>query len=272
MKILIPTDFSSLSKVAIEYAIQLGIKFKAELILITVVNIEGPARGSLKAKDLEAILLNDARNDCISLVEEIKSKHKFISKISFEVIAGYPVEKVVCNFAKKNEIDFIIMGTKGATGLKRIFLGSNTASVFNKSTHPVIAVPEFAKFKDIADIVYATDIMNLHQELEKVVSFARDFNARVHILHVTSPREEMAIDAKGIVEELINKLKYGHISFAVSHADDPAEGIDEYVIKNKIDMLAMFTHELTFFEKLRGKGITRQVAFLNNVPLLAFKK
>ena len=137
---------------------------------------------------------------------------------------------------------------------------------------PVIAVPEFAQFNDLADIVYATDIIDLRSEIERVVTFARKFNARVHVLHVTSPREEKAIDAKEIVTQLIKRLNYPHISFAVSHADDPEEGIDEYITKNKIDMLAMFTHELTFFEKLFGKGITRQVALFNKVPLLTFKK
>lgn len=272
MKILLPTDFSTGSKIAIEYAIQLGIKFNAELILISVVNISGPARGSLQARDLEELLVNDARNECVTLLEQLKSTHKIIPKMNYEVVIGYPINKVICNFADNNSIDFIIMGTKGATGLQKIFLGSNAASVIDKSDHPVMAVPEFAKFKDVADIVYATDIMNLYEELEKVVSFARTFTSRIHILHVTSPREEMAINAKEVVDELIEKLHYPHISFAVSHTDDPVEGINEYVVNNKIDLLAMFTHERTLFEKLMGKGITRQIAFLNNVPLLAFKK
>ncbi len=270
MKILIPTDFSQLSRVAIDFAIELGRKFNAELILLSVVYQEGPSRASLKAKDLEEILINDARNECIHLIEELKSPHT--PKIKYEVIPGYPVSKVVNNYANNHDINLIIMGTKGATGLKRIFLGSNAASVINKSLVPVIAVPEFAQFNDLSDIVYATDILDLKSEIERVVSFARKFNARVHVLHVTSPREENAIDATGIVTQLINRLNYPHISFAVSHANNPEEGIDEYIAKNKIDMLAMFTHELTFFEKLFGKGITRQIALFNKVPLLTFKK
>jgi nucleotide-binding universal stress UspA family protein len=269
MKILIPTDFSVLSKVAINFAIQLGRKFNAELILFHVVYQQGPGRGSLKAKDLEQILINDARNECAQLIEDSKSLHP---QIGYEVIPGYPVNQVVNNYANNHGIDLIIMGTKGATGLKKIFLGSNAASVMNKSKIPVIAVPEFAKFSGLSDIVYATDILNLRSEIERVISFARNFKARVHILHVTSPREEMVIDAKDMVAQLIDRMNYPHISFAVSHANDPEEGIDEYIAKNKIDMLVMFTHELTFFEKLFGKGITRQVALFNKVPLITFKK
>lgn len=270
MKILIPTDFSTPAKVALNFAIKLGRKFNAELILLSVIYQEGPGRGSLKAKDLEEILINDALNECAKLIEELKSPYN--PKIKYDVIPGYPVEKIINNYAINHDIDLIIMGTKGATGLKKILIGSNATSVINKSSLPVIVVPEFATFNDLSDIVYATDILDLRAEIEKVISFARNFNARVHILHVTSPREEKVIDAKEIVTQLIHRLNYPHISFAVSHADDPEEGIDEYIAKNKIDILAMFTHELTLFEKLLGKGITRQVALLNKVPLITFKK
>ena len=270
MKILIPTDFSVLSRVAIEFAIELGKKFKAELILLSVVYQEGPPRARLNTKDLQEIIINDARKKCAQIIADLKSSYS--PKVECQVISGYPVSQVVNNYANNNDINLIIMGTKGATGLKKIFLGSNAASVIDKSMVPVIAVPEFAQFNDLADIVYATDIIDLRSEIERVVTFARKFNARVHVLHVTSPREEKAIDAKEIVTQLIKRLNYPHISFAVSHADDPEEGIDEYITKNKIDMLAMFTHELTFFEKLFGKGITRQVALFNKVPLLTFKK
>lgn len=270
MKILIPTDFSTPAKVALNFAIKLGRKFNAELILLSVIYQEGPGRGSLKAKDLEEILINDALNECAKLIEELKSPYN--PKIKYDVIPGYPVEKIINNYAINHDIDLIIMGTKGATGLKKIFLGSNAVAVINKSKLPVIAIPQRAKFNDLSDIAYATDILDLRSEVKKVISFARNFNARLHILHATSPREGKAIDAKGIVSQFIERFNYPHISFAVSYASDPVAGIDEYIAKNKIDMLAMFTHELTFFEKLFGKGITRQVALFNKVPLLTFKK
>lgn len=272
MKILIPTDFSPLSRVATNFAIELSTKINAELILLKVVFIGGSTRGSLGSKDLEEVMIDDARKEGDLLVAELKSHFKYTLEIKCEVILGYPIEKAICNYADNHGMDLIVMGTKGATGLKKIFLGSNTAAVIDRSHVPVITVPELAKFKGIGDIVYATDILNLKEELEKVVSFSRNFMARIHILHVTSPREQEAIETKEIVDELIMDMKYNLLSIAVSYTDNPAEGIDEYVVKNKIDLLAMFTHELTFFEKILGKSITRQIACLNHVPLLVFKK
>jgi len=273
MKILIPTDFSKLSKVAVQYAVRIGKKLKAELILLNVVNLDGPpGRGVLNVKYLEEKLCENAAEDCANLISEIRSENKGKIDITSHVMKGFPVEGVVTNYAQHNDIDLIVMGTKGATGLKKILLGSNAAAVIDKSLIPVITVPEFARFTSLKNIVYATDIANLRDELKTVASFARSFNAGVHILHIVSPLGESKLDVKKTVTQLTKAMDYKRITFTVSLNDDAAEGIDEYVLKHKTDMLAMFTHKLTFFEKLFGKSITRQMAFLGNVPLLTFKK
>jgi len=273
MKILIPTDFSPLSKVAVLYAVKLGKKLKAELVILNVVNVDSPpGRGVLNVKYLEDKLTENAVEDSARLISEIGSEIKGKIKITSQVVNGYPVENVVTNFAQYNDIDLIVMGTKGATGLKKIVLGSNAAAVINKSSIPVIVVPEFARFTNIKDIVYATDIANLKDELKTVVSIAKDFNATVHILHIVSPAGEEKLDKKQTVAKLTKAMDYKKITFTISLHEDAAEGIDEYVIKHKTDMLVMFTHELTFFKKLFGQSVTREMAFLSNVPLLTFKK
>jgi len=273
MTILIPTDFSKLSKVAIQYAVSIGKKLKAKLILLSVVYLDSPpGRGVLNVKYLEDRMTENAVEDCAKLISEIRSENRGKIDITSLVIKGFPVENVVTNYAHHNDIDLIVMGTKGATGLKKIILGSNTAAVIDKSRIPVIAVPEFARFTSLKNIVYATDIANLKDELKTVVSFARGFKAGVHILHIVPPRGESKLDVKETVAKLRKAMDYKKSTFTVSLHDDAAEGIDEYILKHKTDMLAMFTHRLTFFEKLFGKSVTRQMAFLGNVPLLTFKK
>ncbi len=273
MKIRIPTDFSPLSKVAVLYAVKLCKKLKAELVILNVVNSDSsPGRGTLNVKYLEDKMADNAVEDCARLISEIRSENKGRINITSHVIKGYPVESVVTNFARHNDFNLIVMGTKGATGLKKILLGSNAAAVIGKSDIPVITVPEYARFTNLKDIVYATDIIDLKDELRTVVAFAKDFNAAVHILHIVSPTVESKSDIKQTVAKLTKAMDYKKITFTVSLHEDATEGIDQYVIKHKTDMLVMFTHELTFFKKLFGQSVTREMAFLNNVPLLTYKK
>jgi nucleotide-binding universal stress UspA family protein len=273
VKILIPTDFSPLLKVAAHYAVKLAKKLKAELVLLNVVSLDSPpGRGVLNVKYLEAKMAENAAEDCTRLINEIKSENKGKIYITSQIVKGYPVENVVTNYAQHDDINLIVMGTKGATDLQKIVLGSNATAVIDKSNIPVITVPEYARFTNLKDIVYATDILNLKDELKTVVSFAKEFNAAVHILHIVSPGGEEKLDKKQTVAKLTKAMDYKKITFTVSLHDDAAEGINQYVIKHKTDILVMFTNELTFFEKLFGQSVTREVAFLSNVPLLTFKK
>jgi nucleotide-binding universal stress UspA family protein len=273
MKLLIPTDFSPLSKIAALYAVKLGKKLKAEFVLLNVVNLgNSPGRGAINVKYIEDKLAENAVEDCARLTNEIRSEVKGKLSITSQVVKGYPVENVVANYAQHNHIDLIVMGTKGATGLKKILLGSNATDVINKSRIPVIAVPEFARFTGLKDIVYATDMVNLKDELRAVASFAKDFNATVHVLHILSPTGKAKLDIIQTVAKLTKAMEYNKITVTVSLHEDAAEGIDQYVIRHKADLLVMFTNELTFFRKIVGQSVTREMAFLSNVPLLAFKK
>jgi nucleotide-binding universal stress UspA family protein len=272
MKILIPTDFSKLSKVAVHYAVKMAKKLDSEIILLNVVFVSATPRVmvAVKVKAIEDIMVDNAKQDSIQLIEELKAENSGKLNISYEIIKGHPVEDVVVSYAIHKNIDLIIMGTKGATGLTKVLVGSNATAVINNSDIPVITIPEFARFNNLKHLVYATDFLNLNKELKMILPLAQLFDATIHVLHIVSSESRKNINAKTVVDKL--QIKYPKITFQVSINDDILEGIDEYLADTKADMLAMFTHEVTFFEKLFGKSLTRQMAFHTWMPLLTIKK
>src|SRR5690606_33584484 len=157
-KILIPTDFSELSKVAVFYAIELAQKLEGELIVVNVVNTEAPPMTRLGLHRLRAAFKNSAEKDMVLLITEINKKYKHSNKVNIthKILFGSSVSETIARFAMHNNIDLVVTGTKGATGLKKVFLGSNATSIINKSSVPVITVPELTKFKGLKNIVYAT--------------------------------------------------------------------------------------------------------------------
>lgn len=273
MKILIPTDFSKLSKVAVVYAANLAKKLSAEITLLHVVYVGGPGRSqtAVKTQPIEQTLMKISLRDMEKVIKEIRKEVGPEIKITQKIIEGYPIEEIVEKIAGQNDIDLIIMGTKGAGGLKKVVVGSNAAAVIGNSKIPVIAVPRYARFKNIKHIVYASDMLALTKEVKTLITFARLFNATMYLFHVLSGPGEK-IDAAEIKKELIRKYKYPKVSVHISANDDVMEAIDEYIADVEADMLAMFTHKPTFFEKLFGKSITREMAFHSQVPLLAIKK
>lgn len=274
MKILLPTDFSKLSKVAVLYAAKLAKKLNAEIVLIHAVFINSPprAQAALKTNQILDAMIDNAKQDFVYLTNEVKQEAGNKIGISYKIVKGYPVEDVIETFAHNNDIDLIIMGTKGASGLIKVLIGSNATAVIGNSNIPVIAVPEHARFNNIKHIVYASDMLALNKEVKTLIQFAQLFDSFIHILHIVSSNSKKKIDKIKIQNDFISKYNYPHISVHVSLNDDIVEAIDEYIADVKADLIAMFTHKPTFFEKLFGKSVTREMAFHSWIPLLAIKK
>lgn len=77
---------------------------------------------------------------------------------------------------------------------------------------------------------------------------------------------------KQIKSDLVKKMKYEKISFHLSKNDAVPEAIDNFMVDRKADILIMFTHKLSFFEKLFSRSVTRKLAFHSYIPMLTFNK
>lgn len=274
MRILLPTDFSKLSVIPVYYAAKLARKINAEIILFNGVNLEATPRAStsFKTTQLLDVMCKNALTDLENLADKLKEDIGEDLKVSWAMANGAPMEKVVETFTLENKIDLIVMGTKGASGLKKVLMGSNTAAVIAFSSIPVIAVPEFAYFSHIHKIVYASDFQNVENEIEALLPFARLFEASIQLLHVVSPNTPPPVAAEILEKALIDNYHYPNLSVHHLVNEKVLEAIDGFIAENGADILAMFTHKPTFFEKLFGQSVTREMAFHSNIPLLTMKK
>ena len=81
------------------------------------------------------------------------------------------------------------MGTRGASGLRKYVLGSNTTSVIEVSHVPVLAVPELGDFKHFKNVVYASDLTHIEKELKTLIPYLEKFGSIVHLIHIASSAE-----------------------------------------------------------------------------------
>ena len=144
VNILVPTDLSEVSKTAVQYALKIANKLGGTLTLLHVVTIIQPTRATmrLQLKSLEKDLLETSREDLEEFVKSISKQIKTEESIKVKVAKGTSFNDAVKREAKKLRTGLIVMGTKGASGLRKYVLGSNTASVIEVSHVPVLAVPE----------------------------------------------------------------------------------------------------------------------------------
>jgi nucleotide-binding universal stress UspA family protein len=274
INILVPTDFSHLSKVALQYAIKISNKLDGNITLLNVIDIPQTVRATIrmKAKTLKADLIRQAKEEFDELLDDFSRHSKASNPIKYKVVRGSTsFSEAVKKEAESLRSGLIVMGTHGATGLKKALLGSNTTSVIDVSHVPVLAVPEKAKFKGFRNVIYATDLKHLDNELRILIPYIEKFGSIIHILHIVKNGEDVEFVEERI-EKAVQQTGYKNIVTLVTVDADIDGAIDQYVSISKADMLAMFTHEVSFYEKLFDKSFTRKMAFHSKIPLLAFKQ
>lgn len=273
INILVPTDFSNLSLVAIEYAVKMASRINGTVTLLHVMDrVVKPTRASMqeeaKAISREASAL--ARERFVPIVEEAQRYNKTDNPIVVKIRRGRSFSNTVRLFAKRNKIGLIIMGTKGASGLSKYVLGSNAVSVMDASRIPVLAVPARAQFKNFKNVVYAADLKYLESEVARMKPLLKLLDATLHVLHVCgNPKdcEQLQIDVKSILKQ----VDYRKSTVMIKAGKPVDRTIDSYVKELKADMVTMFTHKRTAYENLFHRSLTKKMAFQSHVPLLAFK-
>lgn len=273
VNILVPTDFSDLSKIAIEYAVKMANKFNGNVTLLHVIaNVAAPIRSDLSSR-IKAVgkqLVVDAEKDFVPILKQAEKFNKTSNPIVHKIEMGDSFSDIVKQFAKKNKSGLIVMGTRGASGVKKYVLGSNTVSVLDGSTIPVLAVPENADFKSLKNVAYASDLKKLEREVKTMLPFLTIFDTTLHVFHVAEKgSDKEAIQSK--IKDILKKVNYRKSTVMVESGKKIEGAIDSFVQKLNADMLLMFTHEQSFFGKLFGKSMTKKMAFHSSVPLLAFK-
>ena len=273
VNILVPTDFSDLSKVALQYAIKVANAMDGNVTLLHAISITQPTRASMRLKlnSLEEELVKYAKEDLETMVHETKDHVKTDHPIQLKVAMGDSFNITVLREAKKLRSGLIIMGTRGASGVKKWILGSNTTAVIAVSHIPVLVVPELAVFKSFTNVVYACDLEHIERELTVIAPYVDRFKSVIHLIHVTkNPNAVSAIEEK--IDTIIQKLGYGNVIVRVLVNEDVDVALEKYVMTVKADLLTMFTHHRKFYQKLFDRSVTRKMAFHSKIPLLAFKQ
>ncbi len=271
MKLLVPTDFSKPSKAALVYAAHMAKKLQGEIIVLWFNSIQSSKKTLSKWKKLEAEMIAIAEEDASHLVKEVLTEVKSKIPVSYHFTSGASFAESVDDYAVKNDVDMIVMGTKGASGVKKLIMGSNATSMIDHSRVPVLVVPEKAEFRPLKKIVYASSLYEWDLEIRTIATLAAIYSATLHVLHVSPSTSKAKID-KNLLPQMIKTAGYQKIVYQDVKGDNISEAIDNYIIANNVDMLAMFTHKLDNYEKLFGRSVTRQLAFHAQIPLLTFNK
>lgn len=272
-RILLPTDFSEISKNAIHYALKLFKDIPCEFFLLNVFRIPYVTSEELLGNDVSQLakLEDELHNISMKGMEDLlktlpKNKNHTFSKISDYNLFLNAVQNIV----KERDIELIVMGTKGATGAREIFMGSNTGNVVLNTTSNIIAVPENATFKAPKQITFPTDFRISYEleDLSPLITLAEMYDSRIRILHL-SEKEELDEEQKLNKQRLVSFLINVKHSFHTLSNIDFEEALNCFTqSRGNIDMIAMITRHYNFFQRLFFRPKVKELSFHTKIPLL----
>ncbi|HEY5999163.1 MAG TPA: universal stress protein [bacterium] len=140
-KILYPTDFSESSLEALTYAVSFAREYKAKLVLMHVVNeaifSEGLSLPRVEAPEaLGEEMATEAGRQIRML---IPADERAGLQVEHVILHGMPFLEII-RYAKANDVDLIVIGTHGRSGMEHIIFGSTAEKVVRKAPCPVLSV------------------------------------------------------------------------------------------------------------------------------------
>ncbi len=137
-KILCPIDHSDCSKEALKYAVSFAMKDNAKLYLLHIVDIRSfnESIDAISKQMLDEETLNQLKS---KLLDCIPGEIRQDMDVEAHVVQGIPFTEII-SYAKANDIDMIVIGTHGRTGIVHMMMGSVSEKVVRKAHCPVLAV------------------------------------------------------------------------------------------------------------------------------------
>jgi len=271
-KILFPTDFSNVANNAFVHALGLAKLVHGEVILLhsyelpIIDNQFAPQNykevfDSLELSNFERF--KDEIPKLRKIAQENNCEHIKLSHVLIDGDLIYNVKEIT----QKEAVDFVVMGTSGASGWKEMFLGTNTGEAIANLSVPVLSIPENAKFSKIETIGFTTRFRDKDKDaLTRVIKIAESANAMVKCLYVETKETDNTVATYKDWEE---QFKNNPVEFFIIPSDNVNETIEEFIVHQNIDILAMLTYKRNFFQWLFTTSFTEKMSYHCNIPILA---
>lgn len=273
--VLLPTDFSKNAWNAIFTALKLFHNIQCKFILFhtyepNLTDVLGD-QGEKRLSSIYQSMEEESHRQMAEILNYLKEhhqnpRHNFKVLIRPGDLIGEVRERI-----KKHPVDFIVMGTQGATGAQRVFLGSNTVNMLKTiKNRPVLAVPETYDFQRLDHVIFPTDYTRYYEpyELQPLLDLLKVWKSTLHVAYAA--REFKLKPAQQSNQELLKtRLQGVKMRFEeVELRSNLSQAISDFSTSVRADMIALIQHKHSFLENLTREKVVKRIAFDSKLPLL----
>lgn len=272
-KILVPTDFSECAEYAAEVAAALARKTGARLYMLHIMDIPVYDRNDSFQSYADAA-------EGIFWMKLVRKRFKELFAKPFmqdvnavEVLQFDGVYETIASQAKEHDIDLIVMGSHGDSGVHEMFIGSNTEKVVRLADCPVLTVKNRHENFAPNNIMFASNFLGeAKNNFEKLFNFIDMFDAHVHLVKViTADRFESTAYTMKLIEEFAQEWNLKNYTPHIYNERTIDAGIRAASEMIKADAIAMETHGRTGIGRFFNGSFTESVVNHADVPVLSVR-
>jgi nucleotide-binding universal stress UspA family protein len=271
-RILVPTDFSQHAEDALRVAAQIAKKNSSEIILLHM--LELPQQS------------NDAILGGTSIPETMlfmKKANETLDKVaSKDYLEGIPVTEIVkmdkpihgiTQISKDYDIDLIIMGSHGSSGVEELLIGSNTEKVVRNSEIPVLVIKKNIPNFNASDIVFASDFSEeAKKPFEKLLNFTKFFNSKLHLVTICTPNSFKSTHvAEKAMSDFVAEFNITNYTTQIYNDTNIEKGIINFSNRIDADIIGMCTHGRTGFAHFFNGSISEGLVNHAVKPVITLK-
>lgn len=271
-KILVPTDFSEQAENALKVAAQIARKHDCEIYLLHILEIPLHKVDPLNSyNDLpEAVFFMKLAH---KKFETLTNKEYLKGLVIYETVDFHEIFKGIFHVCEKHDIDLIIMGSNGASGLKEMLIGSNTEKVVRTSKTPVLVVKKEHESFGVDHFVFASDFKDESKfSFSKALEFAHLLDAKIYLLMVNTPNKFITSDvANKRMKDFANDFSYPKISLNIYNDLNIEKGIMNFSHSINADLIGMSTHGRQGISHFFNGSVSEDLVNHAKRPVITFK-
>jgi len=250
-RILVATDFSAGARAALDCALGIARRYQSKVFLVHVIPVEvlqyvSPEGSEEVIQQAKKFAAREMRR----MVEEADRGGMFHA----EILYGGGVWSLLQEFAKKHDVDLIVVGTHGRSAVKKQLLGPVAEAIFRLADCPIMTVTARAEKPALATdgvrrILYAT---NFKPHSERAAAYAhsleREHSAKLTVLHVVEDQLQSGESSQGILRDfMLRRMRKGLPAECVGNCEpefqvrfgDPGEQILSVAREQHSDLIIL---------------------------------
>jgi nucleotide-binding universal stress UspA family protein len=272
--LVVPTDFSSVSVNALNYAVDMAQAINAGIVLLHVYNVpvaftDGPV------SPVTVVSVEEVKRTAEERLQEIKKNLVTVTSGQIEIFTearlGDTIDELG-QLCKSVEPLAIVMGSHGATGVERMIMGSTTLTAIRHLKCPVIVIPPGTTYHGIKRIGLACDFDNIVQStpVEYIKNIVREFGADLYVLNVKDKNEESDVTESTMetayLDAVLEEIKPTYVQLT---GKDVVEGINGFAEHNNLDLVMVIPKKHRFIDSLFHKSQSRELITHSHIPIVS---